>query len=193
MLSQGDYSKLVKGIKEGNKKCLEQLFLILYTRLRNYANTLINSMEDSEDIVQDVFFKLWNNRAGLDENKSIQTYLFISTRNSCLNWLKHKRTRDAYADIMAMVYVDYPVTLTPHETLVADDIEKDFHKVLEDLPVECRRIFEMNRFDGLKYHEIATKLNISIKTVETQMSRALLKMRFQLKKHIVDSAPPLSG
>lgn len=193
MLSQGDYSKLVKGIKADDKKCLEQLFTSLYMRLRNYANTLINSMEDSEDIVQDVFFKLWNNRSGLDEGKSIQTYLFISVRNSCLNWLKHKRTRDAYTNIMALVYVDYPVTLTPHETLVTDDIEKDFHQALEELPLQCRRVFEMNRFDGMKYHEIATKLNISIKTVETQMSRALLKIRFRLKKHIVDSAPGLSG
>jgi RNA polymerase sigma-70 factor (ECF subfamily) len=183
----------VKGINQGDKSCLEQLFTSLYMRLRNYANTLINSMEDSEDIVQDVFFKLWNNRAGLDESKSIQTYLFISVRNSCLNWLKHKRTHDAYINIMALVYVDYPVTLTPHETLVTDDIEKDFHKALEELPLQCRRVFEMNRFDGMKYHEIATKLNISIKTVETQMSRALLKMRFRLKKHIVDSSPGLSG
>jgi RNA polymerase sigma-70 factor (ECF subfamily) len=183
MSTQQEYSELIRNIRENDKQSLEKLFRKLYTRLRNYANTIINSREDAEDIVQEVFFKLWNNRADLDENKSIQTYLFVCTRNSCLNWLKHKRTESDYARIMALVYTRDPETLTPHESLIADDIESDFYKVLEDLPTQCRKIFELNRFEGLKYHEIATRLNISIKTVETQMSRALVKIRFQLKRH----------
>lgn len=182
--SQEEYAKLVKGIRENDKKSLERLFMSLYVRLRNYAITLTNSPDDSEDIVQEVFLKIWNRRSELDENKSIQTYLFVSTRNSCLNWLKHRKTEDAYARIMAIVYSDSSTMVTPHESLIADDIEKDFRQVLDELPVQCRRVFELNRFEGLKYHEIAARLNISIKTVETQMSRALVKMRFQLKKHI---------
>jgi len=182
--SQEEYAKLVKGIRENDKKSLERLFMSLYVRLRNYANTLTNSPDDSDDIVQEVFLKIWNKRSELDENKSIQTYLFVSTRNSCLNWLKHRKTEDAYARIMAIVYNDSSSIITPHESLIVDDIEKDFHQVLDELPTQCRRVFELNRFEGLKYHEIAARLNISIKTVETQMSRALVKMRFRLKKHI---------
>ena len=184
MTSQEEHAKLVKGIRENDKKSLEKLFMSLYVRLRNYANTLTNSPDDSEDIVQEVFLKVWNKRSELDENGSIQTYLFVCTRNSCLNWLKHRKTEDAYARIMAIVYEDSEGIVTPYESLIADDIEKDFRQVLDELPVQCRRVFELNRFEGLKYHEIAAHLNISIKTVETQMSRALVKMRFQLKKHI---------
>lgn len=184
MTTQEEFASLARGIRQNDKKSLERLFMKLYVRLRNYANTLTNSPEDSEDIVQEVFATIWNRRSELDENKSIQTYLFVCTRNGCLNWLKHRKTEDAYARIMALVYEDGAGIVTPHESLVADDMEKDFRQVLDELPLQCRRVFELNRFEGLKYHEIAARLNISIKTVETQMSRALAKMRFQLKKHL---------
>jgi RNA polymerase sigma-70 factor (ECF subfamily) len=184
MQAQQEYYELVKGIRQGDKKSLEILFRKLYPRLRRYANTIINSLDDAEDIVQDIFCKIWVNRNELDENKAIQTYLFVSTRNSCFNWLKHKKTENAYARIMSMVYLETSTDITPHETLIANDIETDFYSVLNELPAQCRTVFELNRFEGLKYHEIATRLNISIKTVETQMSRALAKIRFHLKRHV---------
>jgi RNA polymerase sigma-70 factor (ECF subfamily) len=182
-LSTPEYSALVRNIRQNDKRSLEALFRLLYTRLRSYANVIINSKEDAEDIVQEVFLKLWNNREELDENKCIKTYLFVCTRNSCLNWLRHLKTRNDYARVMAMVYESEADNLSPHESLIARDIEDDLCSALNDLPKQCRRIFELSRFEGLKYHEIAAKLNISIKTVETQMSRALVKLRFQLKKH----------
>jgi RNA polymerase sigma-70 factor (ECF subfamily) len=182
-LSALEYSELVKNIRQNDKRSLEALFRLLYARLRNYANVIVNNKEDAEDIVQEVFLKLWNNRAELDENKCIKTYLFVCTRNSCLNWLRHVKIRDDYARVMAMVYDPHAGNLSPHESLIARDIEADLSTALNDLPKQCRKIFELSRFDGLKYHEIAAKLNISIKTVETQMSRALVRVRFQLKKH----------
>lgn len=144
----------------------------------------MNDMEDAEDIVQETFYRIWKNRIELDENKSIQSYLFTSIRNSCLNILQHKKTENQYARLMATVYLNNLDEVSPHESLVAEDIEKDFHNALEKLPSQCRKIFELNRLDGLKYHEIAEKLNISTKTVETQMSRALVKIRLQLKDHL---------
>lgn len=180
-----EYSELVKNIRNDDKRSLEILFRTFYIRLRNYANTLVNSINDAEDITQEIFLKLWKNRDQLDESKSIETYLFVCTRNSCFNLLKHKRTECDYARLMALVYLDDTSAITPHESLIADDIEKDLYKGLDLLPEQCRKIFELNRFHGLKYHEIASRLNISIKTVETQMSRALIKLRFQLKRHTV--------
>ncbi len=183
MVVHREYSELVKNIRANDKVSFEILFKLLYTRLRNFANTMINSKPDAEDIVQEIFLNLWKNRSALDESKSLESYLFISTRNRCLNWLKHQKSENEYARIMALVYYNAVDEHTPHEAAVGEDIEKDFYKVLDDLPTQCRKIFELNRFEGLKYHEIATKLNISIKTVEMQMSRALVKIRFQLKKH----------
>jgi len=182
-LNPQEISVVVQGIRNGDKTSLEILFRLLYTHLRNYANTLINSGEDAEDIVQEIFLKLWKNRADLDENKSIQTYLFVSTRNSCFNWLKHQKIQNEYARVMAVVYEEGEFS-GPHEWMIAEEIEKDFYSVLDDLPPQCRKIFELNRLEGLRYQEIATRLNISIKTVETQMSRALLKVKLRLKRHI---------
>lgn len=183
MSTHSDYRELLTRIRNSDKAGLEELFRKLYSRLRNYANVIINSRQDAEDVVQEVFVKLWMNRHELDESKSIETFLFVCTRNSCLNWLKHKRTESAYARIMELVYTRQNSASTPHELLIADDIENAFYQALDDLPVECRKIFELSRFQGLKYQEIATQLNISIKTVETQMSRALVKIRFQLKRY----------
>jgi RNA polymerase sigma-70 factor (ECF subfamily) len=182
-LTEPDYFSLVKNIRQNDKKSLEALFRLLYTPLRNYANVIINSKEDAEDIVQEVFLKLWNSRGDLDENKSIKTYLYVCTKHSCLNWLKHTKVRSDYARVMAVVYESSSDELSPHESLVVNDIESDLSIALDELPTQCRKIFELSRFEGLKYHEIASRLNISIKTVETQMSRALVKIRFQLKKH----------
>jgi RNA polymerase sigma-70 factor (ECF subfamily) len=182
-LTEPDYFALVKSIQQNDKKSLEALFRLLYTPLRNYANVIINSKEDAEDIVQEVFLKLWNSRGDLDAHRSIKTYLYVCTKNSCLNWLKHTKVRSDYARVMATVYESSPAELSPHESLIVNDIESDLSIALNELPTQCRKIFELSRFEGLKYHEIASRLNISIKTVETQMSRALVKVRLQLKKH----------
>ena len=140
-------------------------------------------MEDSEDIVQDVFYKIWKNRAHLDESQSFVTYLFSAVKNSSLNLLDHKKHESKYAEIMALLYLRQRQD-DAIETLVATDLEHHFNKALEHLPLECRKIFELSRLEGLKYQEIAQRLNISIKTVETQMSRALFKIRFELKDHL---------
>lgn len=182
-MAHPDYSDLVKNIRDGDKQSLEVLFRGMYMRLRNYANVLINDLQESEDIIQEVFLKLWAGRHDLDEKRSVESYLFVAVRNSCYNWLKHKRIRNDHARIMALVYLEDPGNPTPHDQLLAADIEKDLYKVLDHLPDQCRKIFELSRFEGLKYHEIAARLNISIKTVETQMSRALVKLRSMLKEH----------
>lgn len=140
-------------------------------------------MDDAEDIVQEVFYKIWKNRKQLDENKSFATYLFSAVKNSAINHLEHRGHKDKYAEFMANIYLRQH-QVDSIDTLVAKDLEQDFNKALAHLPSECRKVFELSRFEGLKYQEIAVRLNISIKTVETQMSRALFKIRYDLKDHL---------
>jgi RNA polymerase sigma-70 factor (ECF subfamily) len=178
-------SDLIINIKKGDAQSLELLFRRLYPRLCAYARLFLQDANDSEEIVQELFYTLWKHRSRLDENKSLTHYLFTSTKNSCLNFLKSKQSRSKYSDMMRFLYVqELSDSVNSYHVLLAKELEKDFDIALNHLPQECRKVFELSRFEGLKYQEIATKLNISIKTVETQMSRALSKLRVQLREHL---------
>jgi len=178
-------SNLTVSIKLGDKQSLELLFHTLYPRLCAYARKFLQDTDDAEEVVQELFYSLWKNRASLDESKSLHSYLFTSVKNSCLNLIESKKCRTRYADMMKFMYSSGDANYNnSYHTLLANDLENDFHSALEQLPQECRKVFVLSRMEGLKYQEIATRLNVSIKTVETQMSRALTKLRLQLKGHM---------
>ncbi|HEY8935746.1 MAG TPA: RNA polymerase sigma-70 factor [Cyclobacteriaceae bacterium] len=180
-----EHFDLVINIKKGDTKSLELLFRRMYPQLCAYARKFLNDQTDAEEIVQELFYSIWKHRDRLDENQSLSSYLFTSVKNRCLNFLDAKKRRTRHADLMRYLYTHEAVDgANSYHTLLKKELEKDFDKALEDLPLECRKIFELSRLEGLKYQEIAVKLNISIKTVETQISRALSKLRVMLKEHI---------
>jgi RNA polymerase sigma-70 factor (ECF subfamily) len=185
MIHPSEHTDLIIGIKSGDPKSLELLFRRLYPRLCAYAKKFLSDSNDAEEVVQELFYTLWKHRDRLDETKSIQNYLFTSAKNSCLNLLNTRKNKNRYTALMQFLYVQESTDhINSYHALLAKDLEQDFNTALENLPTECRRIFEMSRKEGLQYQEIARRLNISIKTVETQMSRALAKLRLELKEHI---------
>lgn len=180
-----DEADLTLRIKKGDPKSLELLFRRLHPRLCAYANKFVHDTNDASEIVQELFYTVWKNRERLDENQSLQAYLFTSVKNRCLNLLDIKRNRSKHAEMLYMLYGNEAVeTDNSYHILLAKDLEKDFNEALNHLPKECRRVFELSRFEGLQYQEIAHKLDISIKTVETQMYRALSKLRLRLHEHL---------
>lgn len=150
-----------------------------------YAQKFLHDMHDSEEIVQELFINLWKNHDRIDESQSLNSYMFVSVKNRCLNLLESRNSKSKHAKLLWYLYVlKSTETNNAFQQLVASDLEKDLTVALEHLPKECKRIFELSRLEGLKYQEIAERLNISIKTVETQMSRALTRLRLELKEYL---------
>ena len=180
---QPDQKTESKAITATDISDFERLFKSHYSQLCSYANLFLNDPDAAEDVVQEVFFKLWKNREKLTINTTIKSYLFRAVRNGCMNVIDHISVREAYKIVNEEDIKDSEKNLI-NETVVSE-LEQRIKETIDQLPAERRKIFIMSRFDGLKYREIAEKLNISVKTVENQMYQAL---RF-LREKLVDYLP----
>ena len=170
-----DY-QIVVALKTGEKDALEDLFRLYYNSLCGYAFTFMKEQAASEEIVQDLFCKLWEKRAML-EVTSLKSYLFRAVRNACMNQLKHIEVRELHK---IETNVDDIDSVTPEILIESGEVEARIQKAITELPVERQKIFRMSRFEEMKYKEIAEELNLSVKTVENQMGKALKSLRIEL-------------
>lgn len=172
---------LFNALKKSDKEAFDILFRNYYPTLCRFALTITRSEANAEEAVQDVFVRLWDTRQRLNTAISIKSYLFKSTYNQCLWQLKKEQTRVKYEN-------EYVILLP--DNLPSDEAEnwEAFRPVIQtavnQLPDKCRQIFLMRRYEGLTNSEIAEYLNISIKTVENQLTIAINKLRTELKPHI---------
>jgi len=168
-------------VQQGDEKAFEMVFKGYYSMLCTYACDLIKDLHQAKEVVQDVLVKLWLNRARVEINNSLKSYLYRSVHNHCINLVKHndveKRLRDQYEKDLPACSDANEYALDPY---FYEGIEKDIEEIIEALPDQCRNVFYLSRFERLSYEAIAQKLNISINTVKTQMRRALEKLRTQL-------------
>lgn len=165
-----------------SKEEFESLFRENYSNLCSYANKFIRDVDASEEVVQEVFFKLWNNRESIEISSSIQSYLFRAVRNSSLNLIKHINIREEYKAHNEREIAHEEASY--EDRIVATELENKIRETINQIPTERRKIFIMSRYDGLKYKEIAEKLSISVKTVENQMGKAIKYMRDNLTEYI---------
>ncbi len=161
----------------------EVLFKTHYSSLCSYAHMFLNDIQASEDLVQEVFFKMWAGRERLEIRSSIKSYLFRSVRNACLNMISHIDIREEYKRHNERVVQEDESNFTDES--IVTELENKIRQSIDELPPERRKVFVLSRYEGLKYKEIAEQLNISIKTVENQMSKALIYMR----ENLVDYLP----
>ena len=173
-------NEIIRRIREGDTGQFESLFRSSYVSLVRYAKTIIRDHDTAEEIVQDLFVKLWQDRQKLTIEISLNGYLFRSVHNRCLHWLDHSRVVDRHAREMAAGEMQN--AQSPVEIIQYNELQLKIADILEKLPVRCGKIFCMNRFEGLKYSEIAEKLSVSVKTVEANMGRALKEFRKALKE-----------
>ena len=168
-------TEIVRRIREGDIRQFETLFRSSYIPLVKYAGTLIKERDTAEEIVQDLFFRIWQDREKLKIESSLNGYLFRAVHNRCLHHIEHLKVVDRYAAEMAnMPSGDAE---SPADVLHYKELQARIAGILERLPERCGKIFCMNRFEGLKYSEIAEKLSVSVKTVEANMGKALKEFR----------------
>jgi RNA polymerase sigma-70 factor, ECF subfamily len=157
-------------------------FKSFYQPLCNYAYTFLQDKEEAEEIVQATFLSVWEKRAALSIRTSAKSYLYAMVRNACLNVIKHEKIKQKYAgEELALAARGYESVT---QTISSNELESRIQDALEKLPEQCRLVFKLSRFEELKYTEIAEQLEISVKTVENHMGKALKIMREQLKDYL---------
>lgn len=168
-------------MKENDIAFFEALFKTHYTRLCFYANTIIGNIPVSEEIVSDLFAEIWEKRLQIEFNSSIKAYLYKSVYNRCLNHIKHSKVENTYVKYLLKNKSKNYFSEMPSYAYEEKEISKEIKTAIDNLPEQCRNIFLLSRVQNKKYHEIATILNLSPKTIENQMTIALRKLREGLK------------
>jgi len=165
-----------------DKATFESLFRSEYKGLCFFALQYTKDHDTAREITQEAFISLWEKRAFIDLSKPVKTYLSTTVRNKCLNWLRdNKKFNKEILDIEGLLS---DKTYVQSDRMVEDEIRDKIGSAIGELPEKCREIFVLNRQENMKYQEIAIHLGISVKTVETQMSKALQHMRNRLAEFL---------
>ena len=176
-----DEHDLVRRLRAGDERALEAVFRAHYANMCAVVRRIVLAPDVAEELVQDVFFKLWNKRDQLAEIDALRTYLYRAARNTALNHLRRQKLELAHEEREAAK--GEPATAEhTDDSATAGELTEAVNGAIDRLPARCREIFLMSRDGGLTYGEIATELGLSIKTVETQMGRALKSLRLSLAR-----------
>ena len=161
-----------------DESAFEQVFKTHFKSLHAYAFTILKDEAEADEAVQQVFFKLWERAENLSLAGTITAYLYRAVHNESLNFLKHQKVKANHR-----LYVAYSMkNQADHDSgrMVNKELEGRFREAMNELPDQCRTVFQLSRFGDMKYREIADKLGISVKTVENHMGKALKLLRSKL-------------
>jgi RNA polymerase sigma-70 factor (family 1) len=167
---------------ESDNKSFEQFFIIFNTRLIKFCELYVNKKEIAEEIVADVFVSFWNQRMKMMEVANLETYIFISVKNRALNHLRKNASvqliqiEDSHTELIAYS--------NPEAEIEKKELFFKLDQAIETLPQQCKIIFQLVKEDGMKYKEVAEILNISHKTVQTQILRAMKKLSKEMSPYL---------
>jgi RNA polymerase sigma-70 factor (ECF subfamily) len=169
--------QLLEGLRQGDETAFDTLFRTHYPSMVALAESILRDRAVGEEITQDVLLELWRRRETLTIEESFRAYLLRSTRNRALNHIRHENVVKR-AEPLLTIHQESAVSATAEMT--EREIEAALGEAVQSLPARCREVFELSRRHGLRYSEIATTLDISVKTVEAQMGKALRILREKL-------------
>jgi RNA polymerase sigma-70 factor (ECF subfamily) len=174
--------QVLASLSQGSESAIEMLFKTYYQPLCQYAYGFLRDRDEAEEVVQATFINVWDRREELSIQSSVKSYLFRAVRNSCLNVIKHQRVKKEHET--HELALGEPIHEGATEGVMASELERRITAAMKALPEQCRLVFQLSRFEELRYAEIADQLNISVKTVENHMGKALRIMREQLKDYL---------
>ena len=165
----------------------KELFSLYHARLVHFSSSITHSKESAEEVVSDVFLKIWTNRTTLTRVENFHLYIYVITKNLSINCLaKQKNDRSFSLDETVVEFKS--IYLDPEQLLITAEMYKRLLLAINDLPPKCRLIFKLVKEDGLKYKEVAELLNLSQKTIENQMTIALRRIGQSLKLELAKPA-----
>ncbi len=161
----------------------KSLFTAYYEQLCRFAYRFTENIETARELVQDAYISLWEKGALERSPESLKSFLHTVVKNNCLNYRQHLHIQDKYRQ---KIMLEYAHEISSQEDFAVEkELQEKIDSAIKDLPEQCRRIFVMNRFQLLKYREIADELGISVKAVEAQISKALQKMKEVLSDYLL--------
>ena len=169
---------LIDSLVQKDEAVFERVFKTHFKNLHAYACTIIREETAAEEVVQQVFFKLWERSKNLSISGSVAAYLYRAVYNESLNYLKHQKVQSQYEQ--HFTHTMKSETYAAGKKFSMKELEAQLGKAMNELPEQCRTVFQLSRFEELRYREIADHLGISVKTVENHMGKALKILRTKL-------------
>ncbi len=178
-------NQLYTKLKAGDKSAFQDLFEKYYTSLFFYACKFVDD-ELARDLVHDIFMIFWQNRENINITSSLSAYLFRMVRNRCLQEIERQKVRDDFnqESIQSLKLDELAYYNDGLKSIIELELEQKLKEAMDKMPDGCRKVFVMSRFDGLKNREIAEQLEISVKAVEKQMTKALKILKLELKDYL---------
>ncbi|WP_145860377.1 RNA polymerase sigma factor [Pedobacter suwonensis] len=175
-------AELMRGIRQKNKESFEQLYKLYYKKNYLLAYKYLRNQEQAEEIVHDVFLKLWNNGREISIKQSLGAYLSRSIINGSLNLIKQQQRLDAHVESFRYA-IDEEEEFNDDAQILEDKLQR-LEQAIETLPPQCKKVLMMSKFDHCKQQEIADALNISVKTVKNHLTLGYEKIRMLMKKDL---------
>lgn len=175
-------STVIALLKEGSEKVFEWVFKTHFKSLHAYAYAFLKDDELAEEVVQNIFCRVWEKREQLKTDGSIKAYLYRAVHNESLNYIKHQKVKANFETY----YSGQMEEQNEHasDKVMTGELESRIRQAMLELPQQCRIIFQMSRFEALKYQQIADQMGLSVKTIENQMGKALKLMRLKLAEFL---------
>ena len=177
-----DDTLLANQLMSRNELAFERAFKRWFQSLHTYAFTIVRDDYEAEEIVQQVFCKLWERADGITISGPVSAYLYRAVYNESMNFLKHQKVKARHQ--LYVAHQSKQEQQAFNDGLTSEALERKYTDALQELPEQCRTVFQLSRFDHLKYREIADRLDISVKTVENQMGKALKILRNKLAEFL---------